>query len=225
MPRLLPRHLLTVASLLVALILGVVIFVELPEIMRASTVARQAVAPPGPAHTSAPAGVPTHATAALPVPVKNFQVDVPPGLVEILVRPEEVTFGAGSVTWVAGLPVPAPQGGEAFVVQAVPVSGLPGGVQATADEQAQHLAMLRNLYGNIGTCRPPTTVSVGGIGGTLTGYSYRTRAGAQICDEYWVAANSSTSVVHSVESVALLSDYPEFEALAEQVRDSLTWRA
>lgn len=129
MPRLSATHLLTLVSLLVALVLGVVVIGELPAILR-STISR-APAPASPVPTSTPATHPAPAASPSAVPPGTAASAPPSGTaacsdsnLSVTLRPRQVESGG----WLANAIVLTNRGAPCVIGGYATVTRLDGGV-------------------------------------------------------------------------------------------------
>lgn len=215
MARLTAIRLFALAGLLVVVIVDVVLFSHLLPTMTSSLVL------PGGATTSANTAAPKHTArpAAGPTAVvtKTFSLEVPAGFQVADVGSNDASLFLGDHATTDSLDV--------VQVSAKRESGVAAIDSVTL--QSRQLGRLETVYGTVGTCVASTSVSVGDVDGTLTGYVYAMRRtttpGPVICDAYWFGTNSSENVAYSFEDAALQSDYSAFAPLAARVRDSVTW--
>lgn len=219
MPRLSGHTVMGLASLLVTLTFGVVLFADLPAIIRASLARRAAPAPtPTSKVPATPASTPAAAPTGLTTPIstKTFRLQMP--YPRVWLEDEQDTadtlesHGATTSTL------------DQIIISAVPYNGV--GVIQPGTLQAQEKQLLTKTYGSVGTCVPAVTQVVGGVNGTAVGYLYSggpIGGGGPACDIWWFGTNGPGNVEYSFETVAPPSDLPTLDPLAEQVRDSVTW--
>lgn len=220
MPRLSSNELLTLVSLLVALILGVVLFAELPGII--TSVRPQAT--PAPATTGTPPPAPAPPTpGTFTVATELFKLQAPAGWHYSL-----RTSGGGSSNSAA---LYATETQDPNGLDSIEIAANKSPVAGTAQPQAwqsQQLSEMEQTYGSVGTCVAASTMTVGGVSGLVAGYLYSRPVNGlptPVCDVYWVGTEESANAnyTYTVKYAVPMSGYSQFAPLAEQARASLTW--
>jgi hypothetical protein len=78
----------------------------------------------------------------------------------------------------------------------------------------------------LGKCAPQTTLTVGGVSGSLVVYHELVPAiGAPECGAFWFGTSTSGDVAYSIWWVAPDSEYPWFATQVRSVLQSTAWLA
>lgn len=223
MPRLSSSDMLGLAALLVALILGVVLFAELPAIIASSARPQGTPAPAAP-NPRTPAPTPASpARRTIRVATELFTLEAPAGWHYSLRTSGE---GSSNSATLSTGSTQDPPGLDSIHITASRSPGV-----RTVDPQAsqsQQRTQMEQTFGSVGTCVSAAAMKVGGVSGLVTGYLYSRAVNGHptpVCDVYWVGTRESAqgNYSYAVEYAVPRSGYTEFAPLAEQVRGSVTW--